>query len=114
MKTHFLLKTGFIALTLVLLVSTVQAGTKTSTGSANWGNANTWTPSGVPSSGDDVIIAPGHMVTVNITAECNTLTINAAAVSGGITISGTNTLSVTGAITFSGTVANAHLTFTGA
>jgi hypothetical protein len=72
-----------------------QAATKTSTGSGSWGTNGTWTPSGVPASGDDVIIANTHVVTLNVnTNNLRTLTINA-----GGTLRGDNTnksLNITG------------------
>lgn len=41
------------------------AVTKTSTGSGNWVAAATWTPAGVPTAADDVIIQAGHTITMN-------------------------------------------------
>lgn len=37
--------------------------TKTSTGSGSWSNASTWSPSGVPSTNDVVMINSGHTIT---------------------------------------------------
>ncbi len=78
------------------------ANTCTSTGSTSWGTASTWTGCGgvTPQPGDDVVIASGHIVTLNVTpVTVNSLTINAAAVANGLTISSTNALTVTGAVT---------------
>lgn len=44
--------------------------------SMNWNTASSWTPSGVPSATDEVIIQQGHTVTMNTNAVCNNLTIN--------------------------------------
>jgi hypothetical protein len=52
------------------------AGTKTSITAAPWGSATTWSPSGVPASGDDVILK--HKVTVDADFTCHNLDIDAA------------------------------------
>src|SRR5688572_4865455 len=39
--------------------------TRTSTGSGNWGNSATWSPSGVPACGDSVVILATHIVTIS-------------------------------------------------
>jgi len=92
---------------LLLLHSAISAFaiTKTSTGTGNWGTAGTWSPSGVPANGDDVIIVSGHIVTLNT----NTNTLLSLSVNGTlslgdntartITVSGSVTVSSTGTIT---------------
>ena len=55
--------------------ATLAAGTKTSTGTGLWSNAATWSPAGVPSSGDNVLIQNGHTVSMDVNGACNTLTI---------------------------------------
>lgn len=71
---------GLLAVLLVLLPNAAKAApsaTKTSTGSGNWNTAGSWSPSGVPANGDDVIIAAGHNVTVDVnTNNLNSLTVN--------------------------------------
>jgi hypothetical protein len=93
---------AFVLGLVLMNVTTSYAVTKTSTGSGNWGTAGTWSPSGVPASGDDVIIASGHTVTVNGVFTCSTLQING----GGNTTaelafagSGNPSLTVAGAVT---------------
>ncbi len=55
---------------------TSAAGTKTSNvTSGNWNTSGSWTPSGVPSATDNVIIKNGHTITINANAQCNNLTI---------------------------------------
>ena len=44
--------------------------------SGNWTSTSTWSKGTVPSCADDVIIQPGHTVTVNTTAISNNVTIN--------------------------------------
>ncbi|MES2620720.1 MAG: hypothetical protein V4615_07700, partial [Bacteroidota bacterium] len=70
-------ETGLLlpALIIFLLLSAFNsnAATKTSTGTVNWGTAASWSPSGVPASGDDVIIRSGDVVTVDNIFTCNNL-----------------------------------------
>jgi hypothetical protein len=76
----------------------VYAVTKTSTGSGNWSSSSTWSPSGVPANGDDVIIATGNTVTINVT----TNNVASITITGTLTIgnNGTNrTVTVTGNVT---------------
>lgn len=55
---------------------TAAAGTKTSNvSSGNWNTSGSWTPSGVPTSTDNVIIKDGHTITINANAQCNNLTV---------------------------------------
>ena len=68
-------------------------------GNSNWNTAANWLPDGVPISTDDVTIADGISVTVDVNAVCKSLTMTGGTVSNVVTISGTNSLSVTGAVT---------------
>lgn len=80
---------GLLVLFLGVAVWTptpVQAVAYTSAGSGDWGNAATWSPSGIPNAADTVVIAAGHTVTV--TAAQDAL---------GVTVNGTGTLTVTSA-----------------
>jgi hypothetical protein len=71
---------AILAVTLVVLTLPVVAANKTSATSGNWGTASTWSPSGVPANGDNVIIATGTVVTINVnTANVNDLTVQAGA-----------------------------------
>ena len=80
---------------LILGVGNVNAATRTASVSGNWNSTTTWGGSAVPTSADDVTINNGIAVTVNVAANCNTLTtLN----TGGITISGSNSLTVNGLI----------------
>ena len=69
----------FFALLLMGVSASFAQVTKTSTGSASWGIASTWSPSGVPAAGDHVVIAAGH--TVTLTANVST--------TGNLTVNGT-------------------------
>ncbi|TAE73784.1 MAG: hypothetical protein EAZ85_06265, partial [Bacteroidetes bacterium] len=48
----------------------------TSTGTGNWSTPALWTGGVVPGAGDNVVIAAGHTITVDMPASCNNLSIN--------------------------------------
>jgi hypothetical protein len=50
---------------LFLLANLLQAATITSTQTGNWNNPTTWGTMGVPTSTDDVVIAPAHIVSID-------------------------------------------------
>ncbi len=60
------------------LSSTVLATTYTSAGvgPAAWNVATSWSPNGIPTLSDDVIIAVGHTITINTLQSCANLTVN--------------------------------------
>jgi hypothetical protein len=94
-----------IFLLLFLFVSFKSfATTKTSTGSGNWGDAATWSPSGVPAASDDVIITGGDNITVNISnAVCLSLQIgDVNKANATVTFNSGAQLTVTGTVTFGG------------
>lgn len=72
------------AVTEGCLSSTFLSGTQATTAGStyisvvtgNWNTASTWNINAVPGAGDNVIIANGHTVTINVNAACNNLTIN--------------------------------------
>lgn len=84
---------------LLMMTATMVNAQKTAVASGNWNTPATWSPVGVPSATDDVIINNGVNVTVNTAATCASLTINAGGTATTVSISGTNSLAVTGAIT---------------
>jgi hypothetical protein len=87
---------------------TNAAGNKISNKTGSWNTATVWTPNGVPTSADNVIIADGHAVTINANAVCNNLTIGQGT-SGSLTI-GNNATGRT--VTLSGSLTvNAGATF---
>lgn len=86
-------------LSVVLPAASVRAASYTASVSGNWSSTSTWGGSGPPTSADSVTINSGITVTVDGNYSCASITFNAPAASGGITISGTNTLTVSGAIT---------------
>ncbi|MBS7232527.1 T9SS sorting signal type C domain-containing protein [Flavobacterium psychroterrae] len=76
---------------------------KTWDGSAsnNWNANNNWTPSGVPTATDDVIIPNGvtGTITINTDAVCKNFTINGGGTTNNVTISAGNSLTVSGVVT---------------
>lgn len=60
--------------------ATLAGGIKKSNTSGNWNNANTWTPAGVPTAYEDVIIVNTHTVSINANAVCNSLSIGQGSV----------------------------------
>lgn len=59
----------------IFLSGFVSAATKNAVSSGNWSNGAIWSPSGVPASGDDVIINSGTTITVDSSFTCNHLSI---------------------------------------
>lgn len=80
------------------------ASTFTSQTSGNWNTVATWTGScggGVPQAGDNVVIANGHTVTLDVnTPTLNDLTVN---LGGTLTNVAANTLTLSGALNNAGT-----------
>jgi len=94
-------KTLIVLFVLMILCLRLNAATKTSVaGAVSWGTAGSWSPSGVPVAGDDVIIADGSTVTYNVTTgvALNSLTVGQG--TSGILVMGSNntarTLTLTG------------------
>lgn len=83
-----------------LLTGMIASAQKTWDGSSsnNWNTANNWTPSGVPTATDDVIIPNGFNVTVNTAAVCASLTISGGNTDNTLTISAGQSLTVGGAV----------------
>jgi fibronectin-binding autotransporter adhesin len=94
-----------VAFLMLLPGSYVFSATRTASVSGNWSSTTTWGGSAVPTSSDAVVVNSGITVTVDITAVCTTITINAAAATNGITISGTNSLTASGAVTMNAATA---------
>lgn len=84
----------FLTLCLLCLGAPALAANCTSLGSGNWSTAANWSCGAVPAAGDDVFIANGHAVTVDVAAVCRDLTINNGNANSSLTVAGANTLSV--------------------
>lgn len=103
------LKRICLAVAVVSLCSNAYSITKTTVASGNWGTAGIWSPSGVPASGDDVVIASGHTLTVNNNYQINHVTVNSG---GTLTFTSGRTLTMSGNLTVNGTVTMAGGNFT--
>src|SRR5262245_55166027 len=56
---------ALISVWLLISSGPVHANSYTSVASGDWGSPSTWSPSGIPGSGDSVTIAGGHTVTIS-------------------------------------------------
>lgn len=112
-KTHTRFSTLLCTLFLTFQVftgsfSALVAATKTSTGSGAWNTSTRWTPSGVPTSADSVVIATGHNISLNTNGTCGalnligTLTYDATS---GRTLTVTTSGGMNGSLRISGTFA---------
>jgi hypothetical protein len=70
-----LTSTRMIVLLLGLSQGISAQSPYTSIATGSWNNDNTWSGTGIPVAGDDVIIAGGHTVTLSADAACATLTV---------------------------------------
>lgn len=59
--------------------ATTAAGNKISNSTGSWSNAAIWTPAGVPTAADNVTISNGNTVTIDMNAQCNSLTVGTGA-----------------------------------
>ena len=83
----------------ILIATNASAVTKISASSGNWNNAFSWSPAGIPSSDDDVVISPNHVLTLTSNEQIKNLTISSTGkfigssnkslnISGGIIVNG--------------------------
>lgn len=92
---------GCLSAAITGSATTFAAGNKISITTGMWGTATTWSPTGVPTAGDNVTIANGHLVTINTNAVCNNLTVGQG-LSGILAIGNNNfprTIVMTGSLT---------------
>ena len=78
MKKNYYLKLS--ALFTFLIVSSsafCQVATKTAVATGNWGTATVWSPTGVPTATDNVLIPNGRSVRIRSNAAFNSLTVGA-------------------------------------
>ncbi|HWY12880.1 MAG TPA: T9SS type A sorting domain-containing protein, partial [Bacteroidia bacterium] len=66
-----------VTIILCSFTSFSQAPTKTAIANGRWGNAGTWSPNGVPTATDNVLIPNGRSVNIRSNAACNSLTVGA-------------------------------------
>jgi CBS domain-containing protein len=81
------------------------------TGGGNWNATTTWAGGVVPGAGDDVTIANGDSVTVNVAAAALSVSVNPSGQNSATTlsISGTNSLTVTNAVSILNSNANKNM-----
>ena len=99
-----LISLGQYVVMVIFLASSatlLHAQTKTFSGTGNWSNAANWSPSGVPTSTNAVIIASGASVTVDGNYTCDSIYFAAGSSGSIITVSSTNKLTATRGILFS-------------
>jgi hypothetical protein len=83
-------------------------------GTNNWGDANNWSPNGVPASIDPVILGSNYAVNVNVNASCASITFNNTTSTTTLTVNSGISLQVTNAVTLnSSTSSNTSCSITG-
>ncbi|HRT81410.1 MAG TPA: fibronectin type III domain-containing protein, partial [Bacteroidales bacterium] len=94
----------FVTIAALISAFSANAATITSKATGNWSSTNTWNGGIVPGSGDDVIIANGHTVTIDANGQaCANLTVNSGGTLKFSTNSTTNLFTVNGDFTINGT-----------
>jgi|GEM_PF-992128 len=91
--------TSFLLTTLLIVVlGRTAVSQSTFSGTGNWSTPGNWS-AGVPTSAVAATIASGANCTVDVAAQCASLTFAAINASSVVTISGANSITITGAIT---------------
>ena len=101
-KRQYMLMLIFLTSSFTLL----HAQTKTFSGTGHWSSLSNWSPTGVPTSANTVIIASGANLTVDGNYTCDSIYFAAGASGSIITVSNTNKLTATKGILFSNPTAN--------
>jgi len=68
-----LIQIKYIFIFFLFSFSVFQAQTKVTNATGNWGTASIWTPAGVPTATDDVLISDGQTIGINVNAVCRSL-----------------------------------------
>lgn len=90
---------AFLAGMCMLWGGSTQATVRTSVTSGAFGNAAVWSPAGVPSAADEIIISSGHSLTMNIHGEAASMTIQQG---GQLTCSNAKKLTLHGTLNIQG------------
>jgi len=98
---------ALLALALFVVMRSTHAASITSTAAGGaWSSTGTWVGGVVPGSGDDVTIANGATVTVDVAASANSLNFQTGSSNTTLNISGTNSLTVTTNLTYNAVTSN--------
>ncbi|CAN5619087.1 hypothetical protein BH11BAC5_BH11BAC5_19770 [soil metagenome] len=112
MNNKFTLSLKSLMAFCLTLLSLVAFGQKTAS-TGNWNTPGTWSPSGVPTSADAVIIPNGIVLTGDVTTTCAAITFTGAAAT--LTVNAGVTVTVSGAINLNSAAAgNTTASITGA
>lgn len=76
-KNYFIRPFVFLAFVILNTPLFSQVATKTAVANGNWGTATVWSPTGVPTATDNVLIPNGRSVRIRSNAACNSLTVGA-------------------------------------
>ena len=104
-----LISLGQYVVMVIFLASSatlLHAQTKTFSGTGNWSSAANWSPLGVPTSANTVVIASGANLTIDGNYTCDSIYFAAGSSGSIITVSSTNKLTATRGILFSNPTAN--------
>ena len=92
------LSSSFLIPLLIVALSGTAAAQSTFSGTGNWSSAGNWS-AGVPTSAVAATIASGANCTVDVAAQCASLTFAAINANSVVTINGSNSIAITGALT---------------
>jgi len=94
----------FITLLFLITSFTSFAQITSTTTGGNWGETTTWVGGNIPTATDNVIIAAGATVNLNVGSVCNNLTVNGSLLlniaSQSLIVTGTTTINANGIINF--------------
>ena len=68
-------KSTILSLAFLLLSTFMVAQTCYTAQTGSWNDASTWSPTGIPSINDNVVISAGHNITVTNLMQCKNLTV---------------------------------------
>jgi hypothetical protein len=98
--------TAYIVVLLSFFYGETNAQTKLFTGIGSWHDAARWSPSGVPTSTDIVLIAAGASITLSSNATCDSVYFQSGSTASTLTISNAVKLTINKGIAFSNPTAN--------